>query len=322
MQFKCLTVLFFLVATVGFSAGQTKPLSAPERRVTKSIGTKDAQNASTAQQGQNPATNQVPFVQQPNTPELKTAEKQDEKQGDESMKIQRKLAIFTGLLVVVGFLQVVALAWQAWVFLRTLGDTHDLAQQAVRQADLTQAQLQLSHRPWVSADVAVASNLIFDERGAVLMLNITMRNFGHSVAKYASLWTEFVVAGVHDLNQSHERLCNIMKQPVNEKSDYGWLLFPDQLVIEPRPLIANLKDIEQALKSGHFKDVGAVGLHLIGCVDYQSSFDPKKRHQTRFVYLVGRIDQQRNTVMGTFDPHNKFYVKIVLTPTMHGASAD
>lgn len=190
------------------------------------------------------------------------------------------------------------------------------------QTDLTQAQLELSHRPWVSADIAITSSLIFDQRGAVLMLNVTMRNLGSSVAKHVSLWTEFVVSGVHDLNQAHERLCNIMKQPVNEKSDYGSLLFPGQVVIEPRPVIANQQDIDQAVKSGPFKDVEAIGLHLIGCVDYQSSFDPKKHHQTKFVLLVGRIDHERGNIIGTFDPLKKSYDKIVVTPTMHGASAD
>jgi len=254
----------------------------------------------------------------------------------EDAELQRKLVRFTFWLVIVGGLQVLALIVQAFVFWRTLRaingqlelmrsagqDTHDLAQQAVRQTDLTESQLELTHRPWVSVEVAVVSNLIFDERGAVLMLNATMRNLGSSVAKHVSLWTQFVVGGVHDLNQAHESLCNIMKQPVNEKSDYGSLVFPGQVVTEPRPIIASQEDIGQALKNGPFKEVNAIGLHLIGCVDYQSSFDPKKHHQTRFVYLVGRIDEQRNVVMGTFHPLNKSYQRIVLTPTMHGASAD
>jgi hypothetical protein len=200
--------------------------------------------------------------------------------------------------------------------------TQALAEQAVRQTELTQAQLELSHRPWISVDIAPASPLVFDERGAVLMFNVTMKNVGHSVAKHVSLWMEFVVAGVHDLAETSNRLSNIMKQPVNEHSDYGWLLFPNQLAAEPRPAIAQPSAIQRALESGHFKDVGAIGLHLVGCVDYPSSFDPKKRHQTRFVYLVGRIDEARGVVMGTFEPKAKIYHKIVLTPTGHGASAD
>jgi len=200
--------------------------------------------------------------------------------------------------------------------------TQALAEQAVRQTELTQAQLELSHRPWISVDIAPASPLVFDERGGVMMFNVTMKNVGHSVAKHVSLWMEFVVAGVHDLNETSNRLSNIMKQPVNEQSDYGWLLFPNQLAAEPRPAIAQPSDIQKALEIGHFKDVGAIGLHLVGCVDYPSSFDPKKRHQTRFVYLLGRFDEARGVVMGTFEPKAKMYQKIVLTPTGHGASAD
>src|SRR5260370_30463537 len=125
--------------------------------------------------------------------------------------------------------------------------------QASRQADLIQKQLEFSERPWIAVDIAPASQLIVNERGATLMLNVTMKNVGHSVARYFSLWTEFVVAGVHDLNQVQEKLSNIMKDPVNAKRDYGWLLFPGQSVTESRPVIAALKDIEQALETGRFK---------------------------------------------------------------------
>ena len=259
------------------------------------------------------------------------------KSHEEDVELQGKLVTFTLWLVVVGGLQFAALVVQAIVFWRTLkairgqlelmkaggADTQDLAQQAVRQTELIESQLILSHRPWVAADVAIGSNLVFDQRGAVAAFNVTIRNLGHSVARNVSLWTAFVVAGIQDLNQSHEELCGIMKRPENEKSDYGWMLFPGQQVIEPRPVIANLADVEKGLKTGHFKDVAAIGLHLIGCVDYQSSFDIKKHHQTRFIYLLGRIDPQKGgAVMGTFVPQNKSYDKIILTPTMHGTSAD
>src|SRR5437588_150355 len=329
-----IALVAIILCGIRLSAEQaTSPRVPTDKGGTKSHSAPPQVKADNADPSQHAARSGAPPV----INQLESHEKKaDTEQLKEDIELQRKLVRATDWLVGVGVLQAVILVVQAVAFFWTLRtikrqadlmeeageDTPGCAQQAIMQTELTQAQLELSHRPWVSADIAIASNLIFDQRGALLMFNVTMSNLGSSVAKHVSLWTEFVVSGVHDLNQAHERLCNIMKQPVNEKSDYGSLLFPGQVVVEPRPVIANQQDIDQALKSGHFKDVGAVGLHLIGCVDYQSSFDPKKHHQTKFVLLVGRIDRQRGTVMGTFEPQNKSYDGIVVTPTMHGASAD
>jgi hypothetical protein len=88
-----------------------------------------------------------------------------------------------------------------------------------------------------------------------------------------------------------------MKQPQNEGSDYGWLLFPNQKVVEQRPV----------------SDAWTTPLPLI----------PKKRHQTRFVYVVGYADMAKGGVlMGALDPSVKMHYNVVLAPTMHGASAE
>jgi hypothetical protein len=298
-----IAVFWLILGVTCLSAEQTTKPNLTNNGITKSHGIpQQGKRDNNAHTSEEPLENRAPRSDQ-----AKAFEKRaDTEPSKEDIELQRKLVKATGWLVGVGILQALILVVQALAFFWTLKtiklqadlmeeagkDTHDLALQAVRQTNITQAQLELSHRPWVAADVAVASNLIFDGRGAVLMLNITTRNLGASVAKHVSIWTRFVVAGVHDLNQAQEDLCSIMKQPANENSDYGSLLFPGQAVTEPRPVIATQKDVDDALKNGHFKSVNAIGLHLIGCIDYQSTFDPKKHHQTRFVYLVGRIDRQ------------------------------
>ncbi len=201
--------------------------------------------------------------------------------------------------------------------------TEALAAQAVKQTELTQAQLELSHRPWIAVDFAPSSPLIFDERGCVTTFKVTMRNVGHSVAKHVSLWTGFAISGVHDPMQVRDQLCSIMKQPQNENSDYGYLPFPNQQVVEERPVIGKPEDVKKALEMKIFQGLNAIGLHLVGCVDYPSAFDPKKHHQTRFVYVVGYADMKRGgIVMGAFDASTPRHFNIVLNPMGHGASAD
>jgi hypothetical protein len=113
-----------------------------------------------------------------------------------------------------------------------------------------------------------------------------------------------------------------MKQPQNENSDYGWLLFPSQKAVEHRPVIASLENVHKAMDMKVFQGLNAVGLHLVGCVDYPSPIDPPKRHQTRFVYSVAYVDTAKGRVMGAFEPSVKMYPNITLLPTMHGTSAD
>jgi hypothetical protein len=199
--------------------------------------------------------------------------------------------------------------------------TEGLAQQAVSQTELTQAQMVLSNRPWISVEVAPSSPLFFDERGCVLMLQVTTRNVGHSVAKHISLWPGFAVAGAQMPHEVLNGLSGAMKTPGSEDSDYGSLLFPDQMRVEQIPVIAPLDVIQKAIEADPFKVTGSIGLHLAICVDYQSTFDPKRRHQTKFIYLVGRPDP-KGFLVGIFDTRVKTYERILLTPTGHNASAD
>jgi hypothetical protein len=246
-------------------------------------------------------------------------------------------------LVVAAFLTLVFVAWQAWETKQAVQgaadsveainrqaaimekQVHEMEQQSVvmqGQLDTMRGQLELEHRPWVAVNIEPISPIVFDERGCVFVCKVTMTNVGHSVAKHVSLWTDFALLGIENPIEIRDRLCNIMRQPQNESSDYGWLLFPGQSAIEQRPVIASPEKIKKALDNKTFQGLNAVGLHLVGCVDYPSLMDHQKRHQTSFVYTVSFVDATRGIPMGAFDPSKKTFQPIVLMPTMHGASAD
>lgn len=369
--------LAFVLATVGVPATcQSLPLSPPKQWVVKSEVGFQALKPATSEKDKDTSNNSTVIAKQVNSPESRCEE--NKSAANENVKTQHYLVVFTGLLVVVGFLQFAALIGQITIYYRqakimekqhiTMGGqlatmdsqllqmksageqtdkiiehaakqvsaaegqvrlmetsgshTEGLARQAVRQADLTQEQLELEHRPWIAVDVAPNSPVVFDERGCVLICNFTLTNVGHSVAKHVSLWTNFAILGLDDPIKARDALCDIMKQPQNQNSEYGWLLFPSQHAVESRPIIANPDKVKQALDKKVFQGFNAIGLHLVGCVDYPSPLDSKKRYQTRFVYLIGYIDTERHCVMGSFDPSTKIYPNIALTPTMHGASAD
>jgi hypothetical protein len=232
-------------------------------------------------------------------------------------------------LVIVGFLTLIFVAWQAYETKLAVQGAADSvgAMQEQRdimqgQLDIMKGQLELEHRPWVTVDIKPNSPIIFDQRGCVLMCEVTLTNVGHSVAKHVSLWTDFALLGIENPKEVRDKLCDIMRHPQNKGSDYGWLLFPGQRAIEQRPLIAVPERIKKALENKTFQGLNAIGLHLVGCADYPSSINPEKRHQTRFEYTVSFVDPTNGLLRGAFDPSQKTYLRVVLMPTMHGASAD
>jgi hypothetical protein len=80
--------------------------------------------------------------------------------------------------------------------------------------------------------------------------------------------------------------------------------------------------MKEALMGKPFQDMNAIGMHLVGCVDYPSLTDPKKRHQTRFEFIVSYVEPTTGNLLAGFDPSKNTYQPIILQPTMHGASAD
>ena len=203
--------------------------------------------------------------------------------------------------------------------------TQELAQQAVRQTELTQSQLELSNRPWISIDgIVPASNLIFDQRGGVIMLATQLRNVGSSVAKHVSIFIDVIIGGVHNMLEVKERVAANLKKPIDSSFDHGKLIFPNQIVADQYPIIIRPEILKRALDEGHFKDSKEIAFELFVCADYQSTFDPARHHQTQNIYYVGRIDKQRGIVMGTFSPAQVSYdmKDIVINYKGFGAYAD
>jgi len=122
---KRLAIIGLLIplATVGILADQDAPKGTPEQGITK---------AGTGQSGQQQAGTQGNSQAAPKSPAaiVETDAPKDEAakaEARENLKIQRELAVFTGLLVFVGFLQVGTMLWQAWLLKQTRGDVHEQA---------------------------------------------------------------------------------------------------------------------------------------------------------------------------------------------------
>jgi len=118
-------VLVILIsAAVGMLKGQSAPLSPPKERIAK---TDSSQNGKKQPES---AQNQKAPV------ELTAADIEEEpapcdeacQQGRRNLEIQGKLQWFTGVLAVVGVLQVGTMIWQAFLLWQTRGDIHTQAE--------------------------------------------------------------------------------------------------------------------------------------------------------------------------------------------------
>ena len=97
-------VIFTLLATasVGFLKGQTAPLGAPKQGITKPNSGQSGGEQSQTKDGQKSAPNPITAAPQPAAPDCDEACQQ----GRANLAIQGKLEWFTGVLAIVGVLQV------------------------------------------------------------------------------------------------------------------------------------------------------------------------------------------------------------------------
>jgi len=186
--------------------------------------------------------------------------------------------------------------------------TDALAQQAIRQANLTQSQLDLANRPWLAIDsVTPVSNLQFREDGCVeIRFRYQIRNVGHSVAQHVLPWIEPIITGVDDPAEVRSRISEQLRKPVDSPFDHGKLIFPTQAIIDNYPILIPPEKLAKALDNSPFKGpdqsaIRGIGLEVFVCFDYQSTLDTSKHHQTQSMYLVSHGGR------GLFLPSQKSY---------------
>lgn len=125
-----LTLYFVLLAAaicVRVTA-QGKPLSTPEEGVAKSKSGLGAQKSATSDQGKDYAHNMTVIVNQENSASEKSHANKAQEEDDR--KTQKYLVIFTGLLVVAGFITCGILIWQSCETRRSVSATKKAAEAA------------------------------------------------------------------------------------------------------------------------------------------------------------------------------------------------
>jgi hypothetical protein len=143
-------------ATTSPLKSEATPLRTPEQRIAKDSSSENRQNQSTPHQNNQTTPKLIPVHV------LTAAPVCDEacQQARENLKIQGKLELFTGGLVLVGFLQVGTMIWQAWLLRQTRNDVHTQAGQMQRQTEILDKSVAAAQKGADAAEIsAIASKI-------------------------------------------------------------------------------------------------------------------------------------------------------------------
>jgi hypothetical protein len=210
MMLKRLAILAVLgtLATIGILTSQAAPLSAPKQRIEKPDSSQSGQQQATAQNNDQSSPKAPSVVVQVGT--VGNANSADSR---EDLQIQRELALFTALLVVVGFLQ-------AWL-LKTHGHhLHTIAGVADKQTD----HMVASERAWVGVSkVTLTSGAIDHPDGrSQVFVSCGAENYGKTPARILGMNVLLAKGPINDPEKSwNEKLYNSDGQTTTK-----WIIVP------------------------------------------------------------------------------------------------
>jgi len=163
-----------------------------------------------------------------------------------------------------------------------------------RQWETMEKQLLLSERPWVKFKprilTVVFNSKFFQFESATVTIEDTFENVGPTVALNVTSWEDVfpLDATFYQTAMARQKeLCDANRHP-DPKRNLGYSLFPKDPFINRSIVGPPMKLVTQAAVAT--PQGPRVGLVLVGCVSYRAPFEAidMPRHQTRFVYLLGR----------------------------------
>jgi hypothetical protein len=178
--------------------------------------------------------------------------------------------------------------------------------QATKSAlEISQKQLELTERSWLTVDFAPES-ITFYEGGMQFALHARVTNIGHSVATGVVVPIEIFLASdaksiFKEPFKRQKNLCDeIAMKPISvQQNETEMVVFPNDNVSLVLGLQIDKSEIESTPTANLHYNVKHILPIVVGCVDYQYGTS-KRHHQTRFIYRVQPIDHT-DPHLGTFE---------------------
>jgi hypothetical protein len=164
-----------------------------------------------------------------------------------------------------------------------------LARDAGRQITI----MEDDQRPWVKVETEIAGPLEFIIGGfGNLPLRFTLTNVGKSPAFNVTLvpWGFLVFQGHNDTHKEQRERCGSRRDQPLDNPARGSVLFPGDHLLWDQLGASGVGYSPDEIQKGLVDENGQRDLHIwiIGCADYVFG-EPKRHHQTGFIYSLGRI---------------------------------
>lgn len=142
-----LTILAALLIALIFQDSQRGPKSTNTSEAEQSQSKEQAGQPTQAQQRSEPPPPTLQPQTQPADPQTQPADTDDDGEFQrQNIAIQQQLSRFTGLLVVIGFLQIVVLAFQVAYGIKAANAAKEAAKAATKSANVAETALQVAER--------------------------------------------------------------------------------------------------------------------------------------------------------------------------------
>jgi hypothetical protein len=210
------------------------------------------------------------------------------------LRVNRTIAVFTGLLFLTSAVSNVFLLYQIGIGKQSADAATVAADAAKGSATTAASALSVGNRPWVKISHRIVRPLTFGSVGAdgpiaTMTVEDTLENVGQTVALNVLYWEDVMPmdADGHGSAIARQREWCDANRNSQQTRTIGSVLFPHIPAIQYLRIGPLMSKVNQALAVSPIP--GKVGFVMVGCVVYRSSFEPSDRpnHQTRFVYDLG-----------------------------------
>jgi hypothetical protein len=279
-----LTVLAF--AAVGLLKGQTAPLGTPKQGIAKPDSSQDGKKQpETSQPQKTPIELTSADVEVEPAPCDETCQ-----QGRRNLAIQGKLEWFTGVLAIVGILQVLTMAWQAWLLKQTREDVHTQAGHMKDQTKILGDSVKVAQ---ASADAANAQIRTMKDKERA---RLTVRPISEGFMKNLRQESSILHASVRIDHYGETDAFNLRGYFTVQRGDtiihpwnsniWGTMAIPSVMKAGDGPLMPAYTD-SQFLKQD-FDDLLAEKLYLVffGFVLYEDIFGDEHREDFDYFWFV------------------------------------
>lgn len=208
------------------------------------------------------------------------------------------LTIFTGVLAFVAIIQIGFLISADLIAGRS-------ANAAKESADVARDTLIATNRPWVSVDIGIGSDLVYDTEGnARITINFLLKNVGKSPAANVQIIPKIAVI-FGDSKSIQKEIAAAVRMKPPGLGNLGVTLFPGDTQLHAQSLPISRADID-AFNKKMAADYGEMSIGtaflptLVGCVDYKFTFT-EGHHQTGFILDLRRRDPATPNAAFGFD---------------------